>query len=122
MKKILLIDDEEDFCYFLKINMELYGGYKIIISSDLKKVVKTARRHKPDIILLDIMMPDISGFEILKQLKNDKKISSIPVILLTARDDEESKNKGMELGAEEYIIKPFEIENLKDKIEKIINR
>ncbi len=122
MKKILLIDDEQDFCYFLKINMELYGGYKIIISSDLKKVVKTVRRHKPDIILLDIMMPDISGFEILKQLKNDKKISSIPVILLTARDDEESKNKGMELGAEEYIIKPFEIENLKDKIEKIINR
>ena len=122
MRKLLLIDDEDDFCYFLKINLELLGEYKIFIETDGSMGIKSARKHKPDIILLDVMMPGMNGFEVLQKLKEDSITRSIPVIILTARDDRESKMKGAELSATDYIVKPFEVEGLKNKIDQMFLR
>ena len=85
-KKILIIDDEKDFCYFLKANLQLISNYQVLISTKAKKGIKAARKEKPDLILLDILMPRIDGFEVLKRLKESEKTLHIPVIMLTAKN------------------------------------
>ena len=121
-KKILIIDDEEDFCFFVRANLELLGNFKVLIANDGKKGIWVANFHKPDLILLDIMMPGIDGFEVLKRLKEGTKTLSIPVIMLTARSDEESRIKASGLYNEDYIVKPFEIGVLKSKVENTLAR
>lgn len=121
-KKILIIDDEQDLCFFVKATLELLGNFKVIIARDGKRGIWAAILHKPDLILLDIMMPGIDGFEVLRRLKEGTKTVSIPVIMLTARNDEESKLKAAGLYDEDYIVKPFETEVLKSKIESTLAR
>lgn len=122
MKKILIIDDEQDFCFFIKDTLEITGKYKVIVATDGKNGVKAALDHKPDLVLLDIMMPVVDGFEVLKMLKTNEKIQSIPVIMLTAKADEESKEKAASLYDEGYLIKPVEVEKLRSKIETVLSR
>ncbi len=122
MRKVLIIDDEEDLTFFVKANLELSGQYKVVIATRGKEGIKIARRYKPDIILLDIMMPQMSGFEVLEQLKKNPATLSIPVIMLTAKGDDESKLKASGLYNEEYIIKPVKIDYLKNRIEEVLSR
>ncbi len=121
-KKILIIDDEEDLCFFVRANLELLGNFKVLIANGGKKGIWAANLHKPDLTLLDIMMPGIDGFEVLKRLKEGTKTVSIPVIMLTARSDEESRIKASGLYNEDYIVKPFEIGVLKSKVENTLAR
>jgi two-component system alkaline phosphatase synthesis response regulator PhoP len=121
MARILLIDDEEDFGFFVKSTLELNGRHKVFLATDGKAGIKTALRQSPDLILLDIMMPGMSGFQVLKNLKENKKIEPIPVVMLTARNDDESIEEAVGLYCENYIIKPVEMLALQSKIEDVLS-
>lgn len=120
-KKILIIDDEKDFCYFVKANLELFGKYVVILETKGKKGIRAALKENPDLILLDIMMPGTDGFEVLKKLKENEKTIHIPVVMLTAKDEDRSKIKSANLFCQDYIVKPVEIKVLKSKIDKILS-
>ncbi|NQS99482.1 MAG: response regulator [Candidatus Omnitrophica bacterium] len=119
-KKILLIDDEEDFCRLVKMNLELIGNFEVNSATNGKQGLKLAKKLKPDLILLDIMMPGINGFEVLERLKKDQDTVQIPVVMLTAKEDEPSKIKASELYDELYLTKPIEAPDLKAKIDEIL--
>ena len=118
--KILIIDDEEDFSFFVKKNLERIEHYEVITAAEGKGGVEKAMQYEPDLILLDIMMPGISGFEVLRRLKSDEKTRAIPVIMLTGKDDDESKIKAAGLHNEDYIVKPAGAEELRSRIEKAL--
>ena len=120
-KKILIIDDEKDFCFFVKKNLEAISNYEIITANKGKKGIQIARKEKPDLILLDIMMPGIDGFEVLKRLKANEKTQDISVIMLTAKDEDESKIKASGLYCEDYLVKPVEKLVLRAKIQKVLS-
>ena len=118
--KILIIDDEKDFCYFTKANLELFGDYEVIVATSGEKGLRACSKEKPDLILLDIMMPRMDGFELLDRLKRDMKTIHIPVIMLTAKNEEESKIQAAGLYSDDYLVKPVEINVLKSKIDKVL--
>lgn len=122
MKKMLVIDDEKDFGYFLKQNFELAGGYSVTVATNGRDGIAAATRDRPDLILLDVIMPDMSGFEVLKELKENRPTAAIPVIMLTAVDTEEAKGKALGLYNEDYIVKPVAISDLKAKVDEILSR
>lgn len=122
MRRILIIDDEEDLTFFVKANLEMSGGFEVLIANKARDGIRMASRHKPDVILLDIRLPQMDGFEILKKLKSNIKTLGIPVIMLTALSDESSKHKAAELYNEEYMVKPVKIEALKARIEEVLKR
>jgi len=124
MKKILIIDDDKDFCYVIKRRLSDLGGYKVLIAkgNNMGRWISRCRWHKPDLILLDIMIPQVDGFEILKRLKQDSVTSAIPVIILSAKTDQESKKRAETLGCEDYILKPVEAEVLLVRIEKVLEK
>lgn len=120
-KKILIIDDEKDFSYFVKENLELVTNYEIITANRGKKGIRAALKEEPDLILLDVMMPGIDGFEVLKRLKENEETYHIPVIMLTAKNEDESKAKASGLYADDYIVKPVETRILMSKIHRILS-
>ncbi len=120
MKKILIIDDEEGFRFFVKTNLELRGDYEVIAASGGEEGIRLAEEHKPDLVLLDILMPGIDGLETLNRLKENKNTKSIPVIMLTAKSDDETRIKALYLRNDGYVIKPFEIAALEEKIEEVL--
>ena len=122
MRKILIIDDEEDLTFFVKANLELSAECTVAVATSGKEGIKKAKEDKPDIILLDIMMPRMDGFEVLAEIKKSQKTLSIPVIMLTAKADDRSRCQAVSLYNEDYIVKPVEIEVLKSKIEEVLNR
>lgn len=121
-KKILIIDDEEDLTFFVKANLELVGDYEVIIATSGKEGVAIASSQNVDLILLDIMMPKMDGFEVLEKIKESKGTLAIPVIMLTAKGDIDSKLKAAGLYDEDYIVKPVQVEILKIKIEEALKR
>ena len=122
MKKILIIDDEEDLSFFVKANLELVEGYEVATAISGKEGIRVAASYKPDVILLDIMMPGLDGYETLDKLKSSKKTMAIPVIMLTAKADEEAKIKAATFYNEDYLVKPVQIDVLKAKIEEVLKR
>jgi len=120
-KKILIIDDEEDFCYFVKKNLEAISNFEVITATKGKKGIQIARKKKPDLILLDIMMPGIDGLEVLKRLKKNENTQNIPVIMLTAKDEDESKVKALGSFCDDYLVKPVENVVLKGKIHSVLS-
>lgn len=121
-KKILVVDDEEDLTYFLKANLELEEQYEVRTVTKASNAIKTTRKYKPDLIILDIIMPQIDGIEILKKLKESPKTLSIPVIMLSAKTDDATKIEAAGLYDEFYITKPVRIEELKAKIREVFQR
>jgi len=112
--KILLADDEED----IKTVISLYlssKGYEVITAYDGLDAIDKAKTEKPDLILLDVMMPIMNGFEVCQKLKDDAETQNIPIIMLSAAAQSDTITKSLELGAKDYIVKPFEPERL-DKI------
>ena len=120
--KILIIDDEKDLCFFIKENLKLMGNYDVIIANDGKRGLFAAALHKPALILLDIMMPGLNGFQVLQKLKANARTLSIPVIMITAKNDEEFKLKAAGLYNHDYIVKPFEMGVLKSKIDAVLKK
>ena len=120
-KRILMIDDEINLCKIVKKNLESTGNFSVDFATNGKDGIRLAKKQ-PDVILLDICMPGVDGFGVLKAIKEDEKTLSIPVIMLTALDDEANKIKANELYDEAYIIKPVEVQALIAKIEEVLRR
>jgi DNA-binding response OmpR family regulator len=106
MKKVLVIDDLPENVFMLQDRLE-HEGYEVITAYDGKSGIEKARHELPDLILLDVMMPDITGIEVCKTLVADKETSGIPIILVTAKSDADDTKEGLEAGAFDYIKKPF---------------
>ena len=122
MKKILMIDDEKDFAMVVKRNLEARGEYSVIVATDGRSGISAAIQHRPDLILLDIIMPGVGGFDVLKELKSKESTVSIPVIMLTAVGTEEAKEKALSMFNEDYITKPVLISDLDAKIKSVLSR
>jgi len=124
MKKIMIVDDEEDQIFCIKTGFEEIFGkdYKIISADSGKRCFELLKDNViPDIILLDIMMPDMNGWEVFDKLRASKEWKNIPVVFLTARSDEFAENAGG-LIADDFIEKPIDIKELKDRIEKVLKK
>ncbi len=119
VKTVLIADDEIDIVETLKFMLES-EGFEVLTAYDGEEALKKARTNFPDIILLDVMMPKINGYKVSRLLKFDKKFQDIPILMITARSQEEDKLIGEETGADEYITKPFEISNVIDLINKYL--
>ena len=119
---ILVIDDEEDFCFFVKANLQALGPYQVVIATNGEDGIELAQDIRPDLILLDIMMPHMNGFEVLKALKRHDSTMVIPVVMLTAKNDDPSKQEAARLYDDDYLVKPVQAEVLKAKIEQILSR
>jgi len=115
---ILVVDDEPRMTRFIRMNLEL-EGYRVIEAHDGIEALDRARRELPDLIILDVMMPELNGFETLRMLR---EISNVPVIMLTVRADEEDKVRGLELGADDYVTKPFGARELASRIKAVLRR
>lgn len=121
-RRILVIDDEEKFGRLIKMNLEATTDYEVSLATSGKDGLELAKKLKPDLILLDIIMPDISGLEVLERLKKDKGTMAISVIMLTAKGDDVFRINAAHLYNEAYMTKPVSIKDLKSKISEILVR
>jgi len=121
MKTILVIDDEKDLIKLIDFNLSK-EGYLVIGAKDGVQGLEIARKHKPDLILLDIMMPKMDGWEVCKKLKSGNETAHIPIIMLTARAQESDKVLGLELGADDYMAKPFNVRELTARVKAVLRR
>ena len=120
-KNILLIDDEETIQEVVQVGIEIEAGWQVAIASSGRAGINLARDLQPDVILLDVMMPDMDGIGTLSQLKNNARTSTIPVIFLTAKAQAEEKNQFQSLGVVDVITKPFNSMTLASQIAKILD-
>ena len=114
VEKILVVEDEKDIVEFIQYNLET-EGFKVLTAFNGEEALKKIEK-KPDLIVLDIMMPKMSGYEVLKKVKLDERYKSIPVLFLTAKSSESDEIAGLELGADDYITKPVSIKKLVARI------
>ncbi len=118
---ILIVDDEEDILEFLRYNLER-EGYRVVCARDGSEAIEMARGKSPDLIVLDLMLPEIDGFEVCKRLKLHKETEDIPIIMLTAKAEETDIVVGLEIGADDYITKPFSPKVLIARIRDVLRR
>lgn len=119
MKKILIVDDEQDIVESLKFVLET-ANFTCYCAYNGEDGLRLAKELVPDLIILDVMMPKINGFKISRLLKYDAKYKNIPILMVTARTQEEDKLIGEETGADEYITKPFELDKVLKKVEQYL--
>lgn len=119
MKKILLVDDETQLVEMIKLRLEA-NNYEVVTAYDGMEALEKAKKEKPDLIILDIMLPKMDGYKVCRMLKFDEKYKRIPIIMFTARVQETDKKIGMEVGADDYLAKPFEPQVLLEKIKDFL--
>jgi two-component system alkaline phosphatase synthesis response regulator PhoP len=120
-QKVLIVDDEMDALMALKVALEA-EGYNVAEAKDGHEALDKVYSEIPDVILLDLMIPGIDGFEVCRQLKSDDMYRHIPVIMLTARGEIDDKVEGIELGADDYVTKPFNLKELKARVKMVLRR
>jgi len=122
-RRILIIDDEEDFCYLIKMGLEAMGDFEVSVCCDGREAVQLVKKQQPDLILLDIMMPGLCGSEIAEEIRNNEDTQDIEIVFLTALvrkgEMEESKNV---IGGRYFIAKPVEMNSLINTINRILGR
>jgi DNA-binding response OmpR family regulator len=121
MPKILVVDDEPDAVELICFNLKA-SGFEVTSAADGAAALKAARLHLPDLILLDLMLPEIDGLEVCKLLRRDPATAAIPIVMLTARAAEIDRVLGLELGADDYVTKPFSPRELVLRIRKLLDR
>ena len=119
MKKILIVDDEHDIVESLKFVLES-ADYTCYCAYNGEDGLKLAKEIMPDLMILDVMMPKINGYKISRLLKYDNKYKDIPILMVTARSQEEDKLIGEETGVDEYITKPFDLDDVVDRVNKYL--
>jgi two-component system KDP operon response regulator KdpE len=116
--RILIVDDEKRMVRFIRLNLE-HDGFQVISAYNGKEALDQVRNALPDLILLDVMMPDIDGFQVLEKIR---EFSSVPVIMLTAKGEEDDRVRGLELGADDYVTKPFSPRELVSRVRAVMRR
>lgn len=116
---VLVVEDEEAILLGLQENLK-EAGYQVLTAQDGKQALEVARARRPDLILLDVMIPEVSGFEVCRKLRDTG--ATMPIIMLTARNDEFDKLHGFEMGADDYVTKPFSINELLARVKAILTR
>lgn len=117
-KLILVVDDEERMARFIRLNLE-HDGFKVVEANRGMQAIQLLRDRMPDVIILDVMMPDIDGFEVLQLIR---ETSQVPVIMLTAKGEEDDRVRGLELGADDYITKPFSPREMVSRVRAVLRR
>jgi two-component system KDP operon response regulator KdpE len=117
-RRILVIDDEERMVRFIRLNLE-HDGFIVNEAFNGKQAIQRLRDATPDLILLDVMMPDLDGFEVLQMIR---EISNVPVIMLTAKGEEDDRVRGLELGADDYVTKPFSPREMVSRVKAVLRR
>jgi DNA-binding response OmpR family regulator len=118
MPKILIVDDDVSITELMKALVKMEGHEPTTVNDSLR-AMETAKSVNPDLITLDLMMPGLTGFELCELLHQDPNFANTPIIIVSARDDTESKERAMQAGAKEYITKPFGVDNLMTKIKEL---
>ncbi len=121
MYQILIVDDEIDILELVEFNL-LKQGFKTLTAQDGEDAIQLVRKKKPDAIILDLMLPGINGLEVCRSLKSDAATKDIPIIMLTARGEEEDIVKGLEIGADDYVTKPFSPKVLLARLKSVLRR
>lgn len=119
--RILVVEDEEDILALLHFNL-IKSGYNVETATCGEEGLKKITEHRPDLLLLDLMLPGIDGLEICRRLREDPETAQLPVIMLTARGEEDEIVRGLELGADDYVTKPFSIKVLQARIQTVLRR
>lgn len=117
-RTILVVDDEERMARFIRLNLE-HDGFRVTEAYRGLEALELLRDEMPDVVLLDVMLPDIDGFEVLKMIR---EVSSVPVIMLTAKGEEDDRVRGLELGADDYVTKPFSPRELVSRVRAVLRR
>jgi two-component system OmpR family response regulator len=117
-KKILVVDDEKKIVDIVKAYLER-DGYRVIVAYEGRLALQMARSESPDLIVLDLMLPEVSGWDVCRTLRTE---SNVPIIMLTARDDDSDKIVGLELGADDYVVKPFNPKELASRVRAVLRR
>ena len=117
--KILVIDDEKNILHSVVMYLEGYG-YEVFSSDNGIKGIESAEIHRPDLILLDLVLPDVDGYTVCKTLKKHSEMNKIPIIIMSAKNQKEDLSKAFENGADDYIIKPFQPNQLIEIIKKVL--
>jgi DNA-binding response OmpR family regulator len=117
-RRILVVDDEERMVRFIRLNLE-HDGFRVSEAYQGSQAIERLRNTLPDLILLDVMLPDLDGFEILKMIR---EVSNVPVIMLTAKGEEDDRVRGLELGADDYVTKPFSPRELVSRVRAVLRR
>lgn len=120
-KRLLLIEDEEDIAALIKLHAEL-AGYKLHVEVDGLNGYRAIERERPDLVILDIMLPGQNGFDVCRKMKSNSELKHIPVVIVTAKDDEIDVVLGLELGADDYVAKPFSPKVLFSRIKAVLRR
>lgn len=121
MAKILVAEDEKQIADMISFKLT-NAGHKVVRASDGEQVVGIASRELPDLILLDVMMPGLNGFEVLRRLKGDPSLRAVPVIMVTAKGHERDVLSGLRGGAVDYVVKPFSLKELSARVELALRR
>jgi two-component system, OmpR family, alkaline phosphatase synthesis response regulator PhoP len=119
-KKILVVDDQVDLVKTIQFALEL-EQYQVLVSYNGEDALNQARKENPDLILLDIMLPKLDGYKVCRLLKFDEQYKHIPILMLTAKSQDKDRSIGKETGADEYITKPFDIDELIGKVKKYLS-
>ncbi len=119
--KILIVDDEEHIIELIKFNLES-SGYEVLSTNNGMDALKVAEKERPALILLDLMLPGLDGLEVCKELKKNKETTNISIIMLTAKSEEFDKVLGLELGADDYITKPFSVREMLARVKAVLRR
>jgi len=119
MPKILVVDDEPDAIDLIKFNLKA-AGYEVLTATDGEEALKKARSMLPDLIILDLMLPEVDGLEVCKILRRDQRASAIPILMLTAKAAEIDRVLGLELGADDYVTKPFSPRELVLRVKRLL--
>ncbi|MBW3619951.1 MAG: response regulator [Actinobacteria bacterium] len=119
-QKVLVVDDEPDVLLLCRVNLE-FEGYDVIEASDGEQAMERVRDERPDVVLLDVMMPKMDGWQVLSALKADAELKDIPVVMLTAKVQDQDQIRGWSSGAAEYITKPFSPLALSQVLQDVLN-
>jgi DNA-binding response OmpR family regulator len=120
MVRVLVIDDEPDVLLLCRVNLR-HAGHEVLEAGDGEQGIAHALERRPDVVVLDLMLPHIDGYDVLRTLRNDDRTSSLPVLILTAKTQQEDRRRCLELGADAFITKPFTPDVLGDAVEELVS-
>jgi len=120
-KRILVVDDEIYIVHILEFTLTM-EGYEVLTAADGEEALRRVEQDRPDLVVLDIMMPKLDGYEVLRHIRGDEEFKQLPVILLSAKGRPIDREMGLEVGADDYIVKPFSPRRLLEKIQDLLDR